>query len=205
MNIVFDFGAVLFTWKPADLINQHLSEHAPTAQDAQRLAVDIFQHPDWHDFDRGVLELPPVVQRTAQRLGLPHAQLEPFLASIGTLLQPIDTTVALLSQLKTRRDAGEAIRLYYLSNMPAPFARVLEQRHDFLNWFDGGIFSGDVKLAKPDAAIFELLQQRHALESAKTVFIDDLLANVQAAQALGWQAIHCHDTQVLPAAVFQAI
>lgn len=48
-----------------------------------------------------------------------------------------------------------------------------------------------MKLGKPDPAIFELLAQRHGLVAADTLFIDDLLANVQAAQALGWQAIHC--------------
>jgi putative hydrolase of the HAD superfamily len=204
MNIVFDFGAVLFTWQPANLIAQHLSEHAPTAEQAKRLAGDIFHHQDWQDFDRGVVDLDPVVQRTASRLGLPAAQLAAFLSPIGERLLPIASTVALLAQLKTRREAGERLKLYYLSNMPAPFARVLEQRHDFLEWFDGGIFSGDVKLAKPDPAIFQLLQHRYTLEPQRTVFIDDLQANVAAAQALGWHGIHCEDVEVLAAAVHQA-
>jgi putative hydrolase of the HAD superfamily len=204
MNIVFDFGAVLFTWQPAELITKHLSAHAPTPQDAKRLASDIFHHQDWQDFDRGVLELAPVVQRTASRLSLPHAQVAAFLSPIGERLLPIDTTVTLLAQLKARRDAGERIKLYYLSNMPAPFARVLEQRHDFLNWFDGGIFSGDVKLAKPDPAIYQLLQHRYTLEPQRTVFIDDLHVNVQAAQALGWRGIHCEDVEMLPTAIRKA-
>jgi putative hydrolase of the HAD superfamily len=205
MNIVFDFGAVLFTWRPADMIAQHLSEHAPTSAHAQQLAKDIFHHADWQDFDRGVLALEPVVQRTASRLKLPHAQLEAFLSPIGERLQPINSTVALLAKLKARREAGEPLRLYYLSNMPAPFARTLEQRHEFLSWFNGGIFSGDVQLAKPDPAIYQLLAERHGLESARTVFIDDLDINIQAAQALGWRGIHCQDVEALPEAVFQAI
>ena len=28
MNVVFDFGAVLFNWRPADLLRQHLPEQA---------------------------------------------------------------------------------------------------------------------------------------------------------------------------------
>ena len=59
--------------------------------------------------------------------------------------------------------------------MPAPYARTLERLHDFLGDFDGGIFSGDVLLIKPEPAIYQLLQTRYALEPAKTVFIDDLL------------------------------
>ena len=107
--------------------------------------------------------------------------------------------VELLSGLRERRNSQGGLKLYFLSNMPAPFARALEQRHDFLSWFDGGIFSGDVKLGKPDPAIFNLLASRYRLDSAETLFIDDSLANVQAADALGWQTIHCEAPERLPA------
>jgi hypothetical protein len=80
-------------------------------------------------------------------------------------------------------------------------ARVLESRHDFLRHFDGGIFSGDVKLAKPDPAIFKLLAERYGMVPADTLFIDDLAANVAAARQLGWQAIHCTAPAGLPAQV----
>src|SRR5690349_5788036 len=82
-----------------------------------------------------------------------------------------------------------------------PFARVLESRHGFLRHFEGGIFSGDVKLAKPDPAIFELLAGRHGLVPADTLFIDDSAANVAAARQLGWQAIHCTSPAALPGQV----
>jgi len=105
-------------------------------------------------------------------------------------LLPIPETVALLSRLNQRRERQGDVRLYFLSNMPAPFARALEQRHVFLQWFDGGVFSGDARLIKPQPEIFRLLQSRYALDPAQTVFIDDLLANVQAARAHGWRSIH---------------
>ena len=43
---------------------------------------------------------------------------------------------------------------------------------------------------KPQPEIFQLLQTRHALVPARTVFVDDLVANVEAARAHGWQGIH---------------
>ncbi len=67
---------------------------------------------------------------------------------------------------------------------------MLESKHGFFKWFDGGIFSGDVNLIKPAHAIYELLSGRHGLVPAQTVFIDDTLVNVQAARELGWHAIH---------------
>ena len=98
--------------------------------------------------------------------------------SISDHLAPIEATRGLLAQLHSMRPEQPALRLYYLSNMPVPFARGLEQRHAFLQWFDGGIFSGDVLHIKPDPAIYQLLQDRYALEPEQTVFIDDLQATI---------------------------
>jgi len=83
--------------------------------------------------------------------------------------------------------------------MPAPCARILEQRHPFLQWFDGGMFSADVKTIKPQPEIFRMLESRYALASARTVFIDDLPANVGAARVHGWHASHFESaTQLEP-------
>ena len=192
MNIVFDFGAVLFTWRPVDLVAQYFPALATTPAQAGHLAHEIFGHADWNNFDRGTLAMEVVVDRTAQRLGLDPAVLNDFVQHIPDQLIPMPDSVALLQQLHTQRSAaqGQAVRLYFLSNMPMPYARILEQTHAFLACFEGGIFSGDVKHIKPEPAIYQLLQSRYALEPSQTVFIDDLLGNIQAAQAQGWQGIH---------------
>ncbi len=192
VNVVFDLGAVLFTWQPIALVQKHFPAHAPTAEAAHLLARAIFAHEDWERFDGGTHGLDEVFERTVARLGLPleglHGALGP--EPIGERLQPIEGTLDILAKLRDRRDSQGDVRLYYLSNMPVPYSRMLESRHTFFDWFDGGIFSGDVKLIKPDPAIYELLSTRHALVPAETVFIDDTLVNVLAARALGWNAIH---------------
>lgn len=196
LNIVFDFGAVVFNWLPEQLVASHFPGHAETPQAARQLARAIFSHGDWHDFDRGTVAMDEVIDRSARRLNLPPAQMQQLVLAVPDHLQPMDGTVAILQDLVQRRQRGE-LRLYYLSNMPAPIARVLEQRYDFLKWFDGGIFSGDVKLIKPDPAIYGLLETRFALEPGRTVFIDDLKTNVIAAQARGWRAIHFESAKQL--------
>lgn len=189
MNVVFDFGAVLFTWRPDLLVQKLFPLQAATAPAARHLADAIFHHQDWQAFDAGTAELPCVVQRTARRLGLTQETLHRLMSGIPEQLAPIPETVALLARMVQRREQHNDLRLYYLSNMPAPYARVLEQRHPFLAWFDGGIFSGDVKLVKPQPEIFRLLESRYLLDPGKTVFIDDLMANVEAARACGWRSI----------------
>ena len=192
MNYVFDFGAVLFTWKPLDLVAEYFPALAPNPAQAGHLAHQVFGHADWHAFDRGSASMEETIDRTAARLGLEREALTLLVESIGDRLVPIADTVALLQRLHAQRQMPDAraVKLYFLSNMPAPYARSLERLHGFLADFDGGIFSGDVLLIKPEPAIYQLLQTRYALEPAKTVFVDDLLANVQAAQALGWHGIH---------------
>ena len=185
-NLVFDFGAVLIEWQPARLVASHFPELAATPEATQQAVRSIFGHADWHDFDRGALSPDCVVRRTAQRLALQLDEVRRLVSGIGERLTPIQETIAVLSDLAQRRDQRGDVRLYYLSNMPAPYARTLEKKYAFLSWFDGGIFSGDVQRSKPDPAIYQLLQSRYALEPAQTLFVDDMQDNVDVACSLGW-------------------
>ena len=198
-NVVFDLGAVLLNWEPVSLVHAALAPHTPTAEAAHALVREMFHHEDWLGFDRGTHTLEDAIGRMALRLALPEARLHATLGPLGERLEPIAVTVELLAQLRARRDEGEALRLYYLSNMPTPYARVLEERHAFFRWFDGGIFSGDVRMLKPQREIYELLASRYRLQPGETVFIDDSALNVAAARELGWQAIHCTAPSALPA------
>ena len=86
-----------------------------------------------------------------------------------------------------RSDNG-AHRLVYLSNMPASYAPILEARCPWIARFEGGIFSGRVNLAKPDAAIYALAERALKLVPGETLFLDDSPPNVDAARARGWSA-----------------
>ena len=59
----------------------------------------------------------------------------------------------------------------------------------FLDYFDDRIISGQVGVAKPDAAIFEMARDRFSVEPSTTMFIDDGQRNVDAAKAVGFQAL----------------
>jgi 2-haloacid dehalogenase len=63
-------------------------------------------------------------------------------------------------------------------------------RFPFFSLFEGIVISGLEGMAKPDREIFELLCHRFGLESRTTLFIDDTIANVQAATALGMATVH---------------
>jgi putative hydrolase of the HAD superfamily len=197
LNVVFDFGAVLFTWEPHKLVRDVFASIVHTDEQAVAVAKAIFGHPDWHAFDAGRVSQLEVTQRTHARTGLALPALTAMIDSIGQRLMPIASSVNVLRDLSKRRSAGEDIGLYFLSNMPEPYARVLELTHEFLSWFDDGIFSGDVKLIKPDVAIYQLATQRFGLQG-RTVFIDDLEANIDTSQAHGWHGVHLPAPHLLP-------
>lgn len=199
MNLVFDFGAVLFRWQPELLMQAHFPERSLGAPAARALARTLFHHPDWQDFDRGAIAEHELIARTSTRLDLTTGAVAELLEGIEAHLTPVPPTVALLERLCQRQRDHAELRLFYLSNMPVRFARLLERRHNLANWFEGGVFSGDVHLAKPEPAIYQLLQQRYALEPSRTIFIDDLQANVDAATALGWQGIRFESAAQLEA------
>ncbi len=190
LNVVFDFGAVLFDWQPRQLVRDYFPDHTATDDHAATLAQSIFGHADWLAFDAGTASMHATIERTQQRTGLPTGLLHDLVSNIGERLAPMPRSIAVLNGLRKQRDAGADIKLFYLSNMPEPYARTLELKHDFIQWFDDGVFSADVKLAKPDAALYALCTQRFGLQGADTVFIDDSLPNIVAARAHGWRAVH---------------
>jgi putative hydrolase of the HAD superfamily len=190
VNVVFDFGGVLFNWHPPTLLARHLPQRVHDEATARRWVADFFQGytGDWGDFDRGTVEPGPLAERIAARTGLAVDEARRVIDAVPAELTPIPGTVELLHALHA---AGAP--LYFLSNMPEPYARHLEATHDFLALFRGGVFSARAGLCKPEPEIFSHCAQAHGLEPAHTLFIDDVAHNVQAARAAGWQALQFSD------------
>ena len=79
---------------------------------------------------------------------------------------------------------------FVLSNWSAETYEGMEETYPFLKDFDGKIISGRDFLIKPDPAIYELAISRFDLIPQETLFIDDRLDNIEAAQKLNFQTIH---------------
>jgi putative hydrolase of the HAD superfamily len=186
-RFVFDFAAVLFDWRPVALLQRVIPAHAPNEAAATSLAHAIFHGVlgDWADFDRGQVSVPALVRRLAVRTGLPEHAVQALVDAIPDALVPLPATVDLVARL---RRPGRP--MYFLSNMPAPYADELERRHEFVRTFDDGVFSGRVGLMKPEPEIFAVAAQRFGPPANDLVFLDDHLPNVQAARSAGWNALH---------------
>ncbi len=192
MNVVFDFGGVVFRWTPHEFLTRLLPERAPDEAAARVLTHDFFQgfKGDWADFDRGALAVPELASRIECRTGIALADAQRVIEAVPHELTPMAPTLALMQRLRERGHG-----LWFLSNMPPSYADHLEATHPLSAWFEAGVFSCRVGLIKPEAAIYRLAEQRYGAAPNELLLIDDVAANVASARECGWGGVHFVDAQ----------
>lgn len=187
MNIVFDFGTVLFRWQPHEFMPRLLPHLATSEATTQALVANFFQGfgGDWGEFDRGTVDEVRLAQRIAWRTGM-------ALADVQKIIDAIPSELALLPHAKPWIDRLRARghRLFFLSNMPKPYAAHLEAVHPLHEWFEDGLFSSRIGLIKPEPAVFHHAARHFGLVPGESMFVDDFALNVKTARSLGWNAIH---------------
>lgn len=180
--IIFDLGGVLIDWNPRYVFDQLFDDEDRKEyffanvctnawneeQDAGRTLKEgtellLQQHPEWKEY------IEAYYGRWEEMLG-----------------GPIDETVEVFKALKEKGD----YKLYALTNWSGELFPIALQKYHFLHWFDGRVVSGDEKMRKPFPEFYELILNRYSLQPANTLFIDDNLRNIKAAEQLGIQTIH---------------
>lgn len=201
MNIVFDFAGVLFTWQPPALLARLLPDHVASPEAALALVETFFEgyRGDWGEFDRGTIAPGPLAERIARRTGIALSDVRRVIDAVPRELVPIDATVALVRRLQAQGHA-----LFFLSNMPAPYADHLDAEHLFIGLFRAGVYSGRAGLIKPEPAIFAHAERVFGIDAGQTLFIDDVAHNAEAARGAGWHAIHFIDAGQCEAALVDA-
>ncbi|RNI18166.1 HAD family hydrolase [Flexivirga caeni] len=181
--VVFDLGNVLIQWDPAPAIAAGVGEERARAF----LTCGEFDFHAWnHAQDSGRTFADGEAEATA---AYPHLadEIRSYRANFAASLRgPIDGTVAILKQLHAAQ-----IPLVALTNWSAETFPIALDTFDFLDLFEDIVVSGEEGVAKPDPEIFEELEDRirHLGSLDDCIFIDDSLANVQAATAAGMDAI----------------
>ena len=111
-------------------------------------------------------------------------ELRKVFENVGDTLRKRPATPIWLKDIKSR-----GYRVLYLSNYSHYVMEKNPDVLDFLPLMDGGVFSCDVKLIKPDRKIYECITEKYNLVPSECVFIDDIERNVKAAKDFGFNAI----------------
>ena len=73
----------------------------------------------------------------------------------------------------------------------------MKYKYNFFKLLDGIVLSGDVKLNKPDPAIFELMLQKIGRPASECLLIDDSEANIKTAKGMGFAVIRFESAEKL--------
>lgn len=191
-NVIFDIGGVILNWNTDSIINSFVAtvfdDEAKQTDYAATLKRDVFGHPDWLETDAGTLTAVDAIKRFAARTDQPVAEMQRLWDHSGEMLTIKEDTLELMRELD-----GRGVPIYCLSNMPVERFDFLSERFDFWSLFRGIVISGEVKLMKPDAPIFEYVLSEFNLVADESIFLDDTLHNVVGAEAVGIHGIHFSD------------
>ncbi len=76
-------------------------------------------------------------------------------------------------------------KVMYLSDNVKERVNKLDARFGFISWFDGGIFSHEVGVRKPNPKIYEFALEKGDAKPEETIFIDDKPKMLEPASLIG--------------------
>lgn len=192
--VIFDYGMVL-SGPPnphlqADLIQQ---TGIPEPQ-----AMELY----WKyrlDYDRGALTGLAYWRRILEDAGqTATAERLQQLADLDARMWT-GTNLPLVRWQAELKQAG--IRTALLSNLGDEVEKVVTRELSWMANFEVRVFSHQLRIIKPDAAIYLETLKQLGTKAEETLFLDDSAANVEGARALGIHAVQYTDMEALRSAL----
>ena len=188
MKFLFDLGGVFFDWDP----NHFYKNVFENIEEREFFLLEVCND-QWNvqqDAGRSIaeaeLELIPKFPHYEKEIKMYYKNHRKMIR--GVFEEAVDT----LKKLKDKN-----YECYVLSNWSAETFAGMTDDYPFLKLFDGLLISGEDKLMKPDSAIYELAKNRFNLNPEETIFIDDKLENIDAAQKMNFKTIHLTNPNII--------
>ena len=202
-HIIFDLGGVLLN---IDYHKTTAAFHALGVPNfdalySQREQIDLFDA-----LETGKIEASTFYGELNLLMKTNFAQEQLATAWNAMLLDWPLRRLQILQQLQNQFD------LFLLSNTnsihEAAFTQSLQQTHGIPSialYFDKAYFSHRLGLRKPDPKAFQYILDTHGLSPAATLFIDDSVQHIEAAQSLGIQTIHLSNGMTIEKDIFKPL
>ena len=196
--VIFDVGGVLIR------TDDHSSRHAWELRLGMKrgeLAKAVFESEACALAVRGQATAAQVWRTVTAPFGLSDTQLRTLRHDFWACERIDGTLVQFLGSLRPR------FRTALLSNAWPGARAVLTQsrRCRLSDETDLLVISAEEGIAKPDPRIFQLCAERLSVELHEAVFVDDMVLNVEAAQAVGMHALQFHNTSQIITALRQVL
>jgi 2-haloacid dehalogenase len=181
-TIIFDLGGVLIDWNP-----DYLFKDIFTSENEKDFFFKNICTPDWNEEQDAGRSIEIGTNILIEQFPEHETNIRMFYDRWEEMLKgPIQETVDIFNVLKD----SKKYQLLALTNWSAELFPVALKKYDFLHWFDGRVVSGEVNTRKPYKEIYDIIIGRYHLDPSKTLFIDDNLRNINAANVLGIKTIH---------------
>jgi HAD superfamily hydrolase (TIGR01509 family) len=178
--VVFDVGNVLYGWDPEAFLVRQIADDAARLQFIED--VDLYA---WHETLDGGRPYHEAAAELEEKFPQYAALIAAWSDRFGeTISGPVPGVHDIVEALDAR-----GVPLFAITNFSADFWPPFHAReHAFFARFRGIVVSGEVKLLKPDPAIYYLALDRFGLKPADALFVDDREINVEGALAVGMEA-----------------
>jgi 2-haloacid dehalogenase len=179
-NIIFDFGGVLIDWNPRYFYKDVFSNN-----DEMEFFLKDICGPQFnmrHDAGATFSDLTKEYQEKHPEYS---KEIDLYQKNWQLMIRgEIPENTRLLDSLKSK------FRLFGLTNWSAEAFPVIYPQYEFFKVFEGIVVSGEEKLVKPGKEIYQVLLNRYGLNADESLFIDDSIKNIEAANELGFSTIH---------------
>jgi 2-haloacid dehalogenase len=187
--IIFDLGGVLVDWNPDYLFRQLIPD-----EKERKHFFDTICTSDWNEEQDAGRPLKEATDLLVKQYPASKDLIEAYYGRWTEMLGgPIEGTVEIFRQLKE----NGRYKIYALTNWSAELFPVALEKYEFLHWFNGRVVSGEEKMRKPHPEFYQLTLDRFNLQPQTSLFIDDNLRNVQAAETMGIGCIHFQNPEQL--------
>lgn len=183
-NYVFDFGQTLVRFDPRYMTSVYVRK----SEKIEQIASAVFDRLYFDKLDAGTITDEEVKRKICDRL--PKELQDKACLVYDNWYYNLPIIDGIPELLKEIKDNGG--RLFLLSNISCGFAENYNRIagiNELLSFFDGLVFSGEIRMVKPDKNIFEYLLNKYDLSAAECVFIDDNKNNTLTAESLGIKSI----------------
>ncbi|MCB4757060.1 MAG: HAD family phosphatase [Elusimicrobia bacterium] len=179
--ILFDMGNVILP-VDGDRLARKLARYSP--QTPQKILEAFWDNRITDRFEQGKMspkEFFELVTRTAEIQGLSY---EDFINMFNDIFEEDHQVIELVKNLK------KTYKLGLISNTNPLHVPYVLKKFPVLSTFDKLWMSSEVGIRKPDPGLFQMALTHFGVPPSAAVFIDDILAHVDAARKLGLHGIH---------------
>ena len=179
-NFIFDFGQVIVKFEPEYMT----SAYVKNAEDVKLVKDIVFDRLYWDKLDAGIITDEEVKKGIRSRLPESLRDLACTVYDNWYYNLPIiNETVELIKKIKEKGG-----KLFLISNISEGFAtnyKKIPKIKEIFDLFDGLVFSGPIKLAKPNKEIFNYALKKFNIKAEESIFFDDNKDNIAGADSVG--------------------